>query len=84
MTARSEIMVQRIFFQIALWTLITALVWVGVGIYQATKGETRGEVDKDMLSPLDPQIDMEVIGRLNAKINQGDIVIEEESNEPIE
>lgn len=84
MTARSEIMVQRIFFQIALWTLITAVVWVGMGIYQATRGETQSEVDKSLLSPLNPQVDLEVIEKLNARINQESIAIEQESNEPIE
>jgi len=73
MTARSEIMVQRIFFQIALWTLITAVVWVGMGIYQATRREGQSEVDKNLLSPLNPQIDLVVVESITR---------EEESNEP--
>ncbi|KKU45344.1 MAG: hypothetical protein UX62_C0037G0003 [Microgenomates group bacterium GW2011_GWA2_46_7] len=64
MAGRSDIMVQRAVYQIAVMTMIAALTWLGVGIYQAYLKPTDVEVDKTILEPISPNIDQGVVQRI--------------------
>jgi len=70
MTARSEVMVSRTLYQIAVVTLIASLLWVGMGVYQATKSEVDVGVDKEMLTPVNPKIDTEIVSKWSSRDTQ--------------
>lgn len=61
-------MVQSAYYQMAMATLLSCLVWVGVSIYQATIKPAEVEVEKGLLTPLDPSLDQTVIERLMRRV----------------
>lgn len=67
MAGRNDVMVARTVYQMAIVTVVAALLWVGWGIYQAAQGEVVIEVDKAMLEPLSPIVDQGVLGQLEAR-----------------
>ncbi|MFH1244637.1 MAG: hypothetical protein V1487_03685 [bacterium] len=72
MAGRSDIMVHRAVYQIAVMTMVAALAWLGVGIYQAYFQPTEVEVDETTLEPISPNIDQGVIQRImeRGRINE--------------
>lgn len=71
MAQRSEVMVARAFYQMAMVTLLAALCWVGIGIYQAAQKGTDIGVDKELLTPVVPTIDKETIESLEQRMRMG-------------
>jgi len=48
---------------IAIATLITITLWIGIDTYLTYKKTTFNEVDQEMLSPIDPEISFEGVLR---------------------
>lgn len=70
MTERSSVMVSRTLYQISMLTLITSIFWVGMGIYQTTKSEIDLGVDKEILTPINSSIEIEVAEKWSQRDTQ--------------
>ncbi len=80
MSSRSEIMVQRTIYQVAIVSLLSALIWVMIGIYRASLTATEIGVDKELLSPIVPTIDQKVVKQLEGRVN---VTIDEKENDEL-
>jgi hypothetical protein len=49
-------------------TLITSIIWVGVGVYSASTKQLAVDVEKTLLEPLNPTIDQGVIDSLTTRL----------------
>lgn len=60
---------------IAIFTLITVIVWIGITVYQSFKISTTPKIVQEQLKPLRPDFDTEVIDALNLrrKISQEEL-----------
>ncbi len=70
MAGRSEVMVSKALYQIGVLTLLASIFWVGMGIYQVTKAEPNIGVEKELLEPITPTIEMGVIDQWSSKALQ--------------
>ncbi len=68
MASRDDILVSRTFYQIGVITLITSIVWIGVGVYSASIKPSAIDLDKTLLEPLNPVIDQGVIDSLTTRL----------------
>ncbi len=68
MSSRDTILVSRTLYQIGVVTLISALIWVGIGIYGVSKKKVNVEVDKNTLSPISLEMDQEVVDSLSKRL----------------
>lgn len=84
MARRDTIMVSKTLYQLGVLTLITALVWVGVGVY-VTLNKQDVSVEKTLLDPVTPAIDQKVVnsltGRLKVEIDLIQAPVSTESGE---
>lgn len=67
MARRDNILVSRSLYQIGVLTLITAIAWVGVGIYYASGKEQKVNVDQSVLTPINPTLDRGVVNALSGR-----------------
>lgn len=67
MSRRSSIMVQKTYYQIAVITLITAVMWVLLGIYRALTTIPDVGVDQAILSPIQARIDETTVASISAR-----------------
>lgn len=73
---------------IAIFTLITILAWIGFGVFRQVTKEPEPEVNQEILEPLDPTLDTSTLNQLESRVYLSDpevealvgqtIVIEEE------
>lgn len=68
MARRNIVLVSRTLYQIGVITLIAALMWVAVGIYSVSGQEFKTEIDKEVLAPLNPNLDQATIQQLTGRI----------------
>lgn len=68
MPRRNSLLVSRTLYQIGVVTLVVAIMWVAVGVYQALNAGVNAEVDKKILEPINPVIDQEVIKALSNRL----------------
>lgn len=68
MSRHNSIMVSRTLYQIAVVTLVVAVVWIAMGAYQALVKPLQVTVDQSLLAPINPQIDAEMIASLSGRI----------------
>lgn len=68
MARRSMILVSRTLYQIGVVTLIVAAIWLGMGIYTTLNKPTNVEVEKKILDPINPVLDVEVINKLSQRL----------------
>lgn len=60
MSHRSEVMVKRSYLQMSLFTLFATIVWIVISVYQAFMSPGEVKVDKELLTPLNPNLNEEV------------------------
>lgn len=75
MSKRESARVNRAFYQMGVATLISSLVWVGIGIYQALNKTSLAQVDKSTLEPISPAIDKEVIKSLANRLKVEGVIL---------
>ena len=73
---------------IAIFSLITILAWIGFGVYRQITKEPEPEVNPEILEPLDPTLNTAILNQLEGRVYLSDpevealvgqtIVIEEE------
>ena len=68
MSRRDSVLVNRSLYQIGILTLVASIVWVAVGVYTAIINPLAVEIDKNMLSPLPPSLDLGVIENLTKRL----------------
>jgi hypothetical protein len=62
-------MVSRTIYQVAVISFMAAVVWIGMGIYQALiKPPDSIKVDPAVLAPINPVIDTSVVGSMGTRI----------------
>ncbi len=57
----------HILFQMAVWSLITSLIWTLLNIYTAWQKEKGVEVDKTILRPINVKFDTEILKTLKER-----------------
>lgn len=60
-------MVAKSLYQMGVVVLVVSAVWVILSVYWALRETAEVEVDKILLEPLNPVINMEVLGELNKR-----------------
>ncbi len=68
MAVRDTILVSKTLYQIGLVTLITAIMWVGIVVYQAATKPLAVEIDKSILEPINTTIDQETITAITNRL----------------
>lgn len=68
MARRDDILVSRTLYELGVISLITSVIWLGVGIYSARGKELKIDVDPTILAPINPTIDQEVFKRLSGRL----------------
>ncbi|MEI8232142.1 MAG: hypothetical protein WCG44_00180 [bacterium] len=64
----SSITVSRSLYQIGMITLISAIIWIGIGIYTASSKEILIDIDQSMLQPINPGLDQNTIKELSERL----------------
>ncbi len=59
--------VKALIFQIAMWSVVTSVVWLGISLYQTLTKKPQVEVTKEVLKPLNPSLDMGVVEELKGR-----------------
>lgn len=67
MANRDRLLVSRSLYQVGMITLISAIVWVVVGIYRINTQKTNVEVDKNLLTPINLELDEEEVVGLSKR-----------------
>jgi|GEM_PF-2928417 len=68
MARRSSVLVSRTYYQIAVMTFITAMLWTTFAVMDAlSKAPEKVEVDKKLLTPVNPVIDKETLELVKAR-----------------
>lgn len=68
MAQRSMMMVKRMYMQIGVVTLLTALVWTGVSVFLAINRIEIPSADKDILSPISATIDEATLKKISERV----------------
>lgn len=68
MSRGGTILVSRTLYQLGVLTLIASIMWVGVGIYSATTAKQKVSVNPEILSPISPTLNLEVVEALNKRV----------------
>ena len=68
MARHNTIMVSQSLYQIGVFTLIAAMVWVGVGIFTSIGKASVADVDSAVLSPIAPTLDQNVVKALTGRL----------------
>ncbi|MBP9670418.1 hypothetical protein KBD75_03395 [Candidatus Woesebacteria bacterium] len=68
MAVRDTILVSKTLYQIGVVTLITAIMWVGIVVYQAATKPLAVEIDKSILEPINTTIDQETITAITNRL----------------
>ena len=68
MSSRDTILVSRTLYQIGVVTLISSLIWVGIGIYGVSTKKVNIEVDKNTLAPISLELDQTVVSSLSKRL----------------
>ena len=68
MASRNTILVSRTLYQIGYVTLVASIIWVGIGIYSATRQDFRVDVEPSLLEPINPILDQEIIKAIAERI----------------
>ena len=61
-------MVSRSLYQMGVMSVITAVLWVGVGVYMALVRSASPSVEKGLLEPVSPTIDQTVLESLSTRL----------------
>lgn len=77
MASRNTILVNRTLYHIGYVTLIASIIWVGIGIYSATRQEFGVDVEPDLLEPINPILDQEIIMAITERIRVESIPMSE-------
>jgi hypothetical protein len=67
MSRRGSLMIRRSYYQVAMVTLFTALLWVSVSVYVALTSVTDVGVETTLLTPVSPIIDEATVASLSAR-----------------
>ena len=69
MSSRNTIMVSRTIYQVAVVTFVAAIIWIGMGVYQAVmKPLDPINVSPVILAPINPVIDTTTVNSLGVRI----------------
>ncbi len=68
MSHRSTALVSRTLYHVGIMTLLIALIWVGVGIYTMVTKTPEAVIDKKILEPISPNIDMAVVEAMTKRL----------------
>ncbi len=68
MAIRNTVLVSKTLYQLGVVTLLAATMWIGVSIYSAASKQKIAVVDKEILEPINPTVDQEVIKALEQRI----------------
>lgn len=74
MAKRTQVMVSRFYQQVAKITLLTAVVWAGLAVFNALSAEYPTEVKKEILEPLSPVIDEKIVEALTTRTQMGSLI----------
>lgn len=64
MASRNGILVSTTLYHIGIMTLIAALAWVAIGAYTLASKPVNIAVDKDLLAPINPVLNKEVMSAI--------------------
>jgi len=67
MSRRSKILVSKSIYQVGIITLIASIVWVLISVYSALRDPVDIKVDPEMLKPLNPSLNQEVLDQLKSR-----------------
>lgn len=82
MAHRSMVMVQRTYLHIAIISLITAVVWMGVSIYRSLTAPTTVQVDPAIKAPFEATLEMEVLNQIVGREDLANLAFEPPVVEP--
>jgi len=68
MSRRDTILVSRTLYQLGVITVMGAVCWVGITVYDALAKAPDINVDQSILSPISPVIDQATIASLSGRI----------------
>lgn len=68
MARRDTILVSRTLYQLGALTLVASIMWVGVGVYSALGENLKTSVDPNILTPINPSLDQEVVVGLTSRL----------------
>ena len=69
MAHRTMVMVKRMYLHIAILTMLTAILWLGLTIYQSLTSPSEVAVDATIRSPITPSFDEEVFNAIVGREN---------------
>lgn len=74
MAKRTEILVARFYKQIAYVTVVTAIVWTFIAVFNTLSVEYPSDVRPEILEQLNPTIDTEIIQALKGRTDTHSLV----------
>lgn len=72
MARKSKIMVKKSIYQMGMATLIASVIWIGIVVYMAIENPIDISVDAEMLKPLTPIMDGEVVDKIVERRQMGE------------
>lgn len=79
MSQKSTIMIKKMYYQIAIVTLLSTLFWTGWEIYKAWTKDEEVTIDSKVIAPIDTKINKEIIDSLKTRINTEDLMVTPEA-----
>ena len=67
MAKNSFILVNRSLYHMGVVTLVTSILWVGIGVYNAFSNHGELEIAKETLTPFNPGVDLAVLETLRSR-----------------
>lgn len=77
MARRNSILVSRSLYQVGVMSLITAVAWVGMGVYLAARQTRAPDVEKSLLEVVNPVVDQAVLESLATRLKVSTEMVEE-------
>lgn len=76
MAHRTMVLVKRMYLHIAILTMLTAILWLGLTIYQSLTSPSDVAVDATIRSPITPSFDEEVFNAIVGRENLNSLSFE--------
>lgn len=76
MAHRTMVMVKRTYLHIAVLTMLTAVLWLGLSIYQSLTTPSDISVDANIRNPITPSFDEEVFSAIISRENLNNLSFE--------
>ena len=64
---RKKDRVKEFLFQVGGWSLVTAVIWLGLSLYQVWKKEPAVKIQQEVLSPISVKFDVETLNQLKER-----------------